>query len=88
MSRSTPRLWCRPAEQRIISRLDALNQKVDELAVGSASHTTLLDQHERRLGVYSEALEALKRSDRIWGVIAATIAAIGTAIATVIGWPR
>ena len=71
-------------EQRIISRLDALNQKVDDLAVGGASHKTLLDQHERRLEAHSEAIETLKRSDRIWGAVTATLAAISAAI----GWPR
>ena len=68
------------SEQRIIRRLDVIAEKVGDLAKQGASATTLIGEHGRRLEAHSKAIDNLKRSDRIWGAIAATIAAIGAVI--------
>lgn len=73
------------AEERIVRRLDALNDKIDTNGRQLSAVETLLSQHERRFETHSRAIDALEASDKRWGAVGIILTMVGSAIASIIG---
>ena len=72
-------------EQRVIRRLDALNEKIEANGRTLSSVDRALGEHERRLCEHEQDIKNLENSDRRWGVTTGFMAVLGTIIASIVG---
>ena len=72
-------------EQRLMTRLDSLNDKIEDNGRALASVCTSISEHERRLGDNEKSIDDLKDSDRRWGATTGVLAVLGSIVASIIG---
>ena len=75
-------------EERMIRRLDALNEKMDTVTSVQAAQMARTEILEKRTEKHETENDYLQQSDRKWGAFSMLVAAIGSIIAGIWGTGR